>query len=164
MHFSSGNQIEFGAQQCILVRNDAAREKLRKQVGNIGLIMCVLFEAWMVDMLKACRTLYESKGLEFNDVSLPPVVTESHTIGLLRFSFTTSLRTLLSTSPSGVLSSMRSTVRSVKRFLLRRSMKIAMQVFAPRFVTLAWFPYATKLSRSLSSCTSLSREPERTSG
>jgi hypothetical protein len=45
MQFNSGHHIEFGAQQCILVRNDAAREKLRKQVGNIGLIMCVLFEA-----------------------------------------------------------------------------------------------------------------------
>ncbi|KAH9017016.1 P-loop containing nucleoside triphosphate hydrolase protein [Lactarius pseudohatsudake] len=51
---TAGHHIEFGAQQCILVRNDAAREKLRKQVGNIGLIM----------------TLYESKGLEFNDVLL----------------------------------------------------------------------------------------------
>ncbi|KAF9230368.1 hypothetical protein BU15DRAFT_69253, partial [Melanogaster broomeanus] len=39
---------------CILVRNQAAREKLRQQVGDVGLIM----------------TLYESKGLEFNDVLL----------------------------------------------------------------------------------------------
>ncbi|KAI0079047.1 hypothetical protein K474DRAFT_723989 [Panus rudis PR-1116 ss-1] len=51
---ASGSQIEFGAQQCILVRDDAARNRLRKQVGDIGLIM----------------TLYESKGLEFNDVLL----------------------------------------------------------------------------------------------
>ncbi|GBE78672.1 predicted protein [Sparassis crispa] len=50
----SGSHIEFGAQQCILVRDDRAREKLREQVGDIGLIM----------------TLYESKGLEFNDVLL----------------------------------------------------------------------------------------------
>ncbi|KAK7064824.1 UvrD-like helicase ATP-binding domain-containing protein [Favolaschia claudopus] len=49
-----GSYIEFGAQQCILVRDDAARDKLREQVGDIGLIM----------------TLYESKGLEFNDVLL----------------------------------------------------------------------------------------------
>jgi hypothetical protein len=53
----SGSHIEFGAQQCrvissmfdsrtenlfyigILVRDDAAREKLREQVGDIGLIM-----------------------------------------------------------------------------------------------------------------------------
>ncbi|KAI6153131.1 hypothetical protein BKA82DRAFT_4349614 [Pisolithus tinctorius] len=51
---ASGSHIEFGAQQCILVRNEKAREKLRQQVGDIGLIM----------------TLYESKGLEFNDVLL----------------------------------------------------------------------------------------------
>ncbi|KAF8974058.1 hypothetical protein BDZ97DRAFT_421872 [Flammula alnicola] len=50
----SGSPIEFGAQQCILVRDEAAREELRKQVGDIGLIM----------------TLYESKGLEFDDVLL----------------------------------------------------------------------------------------------
>ncbi|KAJ7293966.1 hypothetical protein C8J57DRAFT_1444990 [Mycena rebaudengoi] len=50
----AGSYIEFGAQQCILVRDEAAREKLREQVGDIGLIM----------------TLYESKGLEFNDVLL----------------------------------------------------------------------------------------------
>ncbi|KAJ6456165.1 hypothetical protein C8R45DRAFT_1187129 [Mycena sanguinolenta] len=49
-----GSYIEFGAQQCILVRDDAARDRLREQVGEIGLIM----------------TLYESKGLEFNDVLL----------------------------------------------------------------------------------------------
>ncbi|CAL1697343.1 unnamed protein product [Somion occarium] len=51
---ASGGHMEFGAQQCILVRDDAARDKLREQVGDIGLIM----------------TLYESKGLEFNDVLL----------------------------------------------------------------------------------------------
>ncbi|PCH33053.1 nucleoside triphosphate hydrolase protein [Wolfiporia cocos MD-104 SS10] len=53
---SSAETIEFGAQQCILVRDDAARERLRKAVRfrDIGLIL----------------TLYESKGLEFNDVLL----------------------------------------------------------------------------------------------
>ncbi|TBU21885.1 hypothetical protein BD311DRAFT_811916 [Dichomitus squalens] len=48
----AGSHIEFGAEQCILVRDEAARDKLRAQVGDIGLIM----------------TLYESKGLEFNDL------------------------------------------------------------------------------------------------
>ncbi|CAG8575551.1 17069_t:CDS:2, partial [Acaulospora colombiana] len=38
----------------ILVRNEAARERLREQIGDIGLIL----------------TLYESKGLEFSDVLL----------------------------------------------------------------------------------------------
>ncbi|KAF9230331.1 hypothetical protein BU15DRAFT_83761 [Melanogaster broomeanus] len=51
---ASGSPIEFGAQQCILVRDQAAKDKLRQQVGDVGLIM----------------TLYESKGLEFNDVLL----------------------------------------------------------------------------------------------
>ncbi|KAF6765917.1 hypothetical protein DFP72DRAFT_996790 [Ephemerocybe angulata] len=50
----SGERIEFGARQCILVRDDAARTELRQQVGDIGLIL----------------TLYESKGLEFDDVLL----------------------------------------------------------------------------------------------
>ncbi|KAJ7153648.1 P-loop containing nucleoside triphosphate hydrolase protein, partial [Mycena filopes] len=40
--------------QGILVRDDAARERLQREVGEIGIIM----------------TLYESKGLEFNDVLL----------------------------------------------------------------------------------------------
>ncbi|KAI6114348.1 P-loop containing nucleoside triphosphate hydrolase protein [Pisolithus sp. B1] len=51
---ASGGRVEFGAQQCILVRDENAKEKLRQQVGDIGLFM----------------TLYESKGLEFNDVLL----------------------------------------------------------------------------------------------
>ncbi|KAG1854678.1 hypothetical protein C8R48DRAFT_721046 [Suillus tomentosus] len=51
---TKGGHIEFGAEQCILVRDDAARQRLRDQVGEVGLIM----------------TLYESKGLEFNDVLL----------------------------------------------------------------------------------------------
>ncbi|TFK22063.1 hypothetical protein FA15DRAFT_623047 [Coprinopsis marcescibilis] len=50
----SGDRIEFGARQCILVRDETARAELRKQVGDIGLIL----------------TLYESKGLEFDDVLL----------------------------------------------------------------------------------------------
>ncbi|KAF9014907.1 hypothetical protein BDQ17DRAFT_1418043 [Cyathus striatus] len=51
---TTGTKIEFGAQQCILVRNETARDELKCQVGDIGLIM----------------TLYESKGLEFDDVLL----------------------------------------------------------------------------------------------
>ncbi|RXW12996.1 hypothetical protein EST38_g12858 [Candolleomyces aberdarensis] len=55
--FLSGDfaeRIEFGARQCILVRDEVAKAKLRKQVGDIGVIL----------------TLYESKGLEFDDVLL----------------------------------------------------------------------------------------------
>ncbi|KAK6977441.1 UvrD-like helicase ATP-binding domain-containing protein, partial [Favolaschia claudopus] len=50
----SSGSIELGAQQCILVRDDAAKEELKKFVGEIGIIM----------------TLHDSKGLEFNDVLL----------------------------------------------------------------------------------------------
>ncbi|KAK0232752.1 hypothetical protein IW262DRAFT_1259998, partial [Armillaria fumosa] len=49
-----GDHIEFGAQQCIIVRNEMARERLQQQVGEVGLVL----------------TVYESKGLEFNDVLL----------------------------------------------------------------------------------------------
>ncbi|KAK0506583.1 hypothetical protein EDD18DRAFT_36674 [Armillaria luteobubalina] len=49
-----GDHIEFGAQQCIIVRNESARERLQQQVGEVGLVL----------------TVYESKGLEFNDVLL----------------------------------------------------------------------------------------------
>ncbi|KAG8220598.1 hypothetical protein J3R82DRAFT_2824 [Butyriboletus roseoflavus] len=51
---TSENPIEFGAEQCILVRDGEAYDKMRKEVGDIGVIM----------------TIYDSKGLEFNDVLL----------------------------------------------------------------------------------------------
>ncbi|KAG8938168.1 hypothetical protein FRC03_007557 [Tulasnella sp. 419] len=47
-------KVEFGAEQVILVRNDAARDKLVEKLGDLALVL----------------TLYESKGLEFNDVLL----------------------------------------------------------------------------------------------
>ncbi|KAI6011131.1 hypothetical protein EDC04DRAFT_2959379 [Pisolithus marmoratus] len=45
---------ELGAEQCILVRDDAIRKQIRKQFGDIAVIL----------------TLQESKGLEFDDVFL----------------------------------------------------------------------------------------------
>ncbi|KAH9931251.1 uncharacterized protein B0H18DRAFT_929734 [Fomitopsis serialis] len=50
----STEHLKYGAHQCILVRHDAARKRLRAQVGNIGTIL----------------TIYEAKGLEYNDVLL----------------------------------------------------------------------------------------------
>ncbi|OSX68102.1 hypothetical protein POSPLADRAFT_1165650 [Postia placenta MAD-698-R-SB12] len=50
----SGSPVDFGATQCIIVRDDDARKRLRAQVGDRGIIFIV----------------YESKGLEFNDVLL----------------------------------------------------------------------------------------------
>ncbi|KZT68439.1 hypothetical protein DAEQUDRAFT_671296 [Daedalea quercina L-15889] len=61
----SVSHLEFGAHQCILVRDDAARRKLRSQVGKIGIIL----------------TVYESKGLEFDDVLLFNFFADS-TVGL----------------------------------------------------------------------------------
>ncbi|KAA1475419.1 hypothetical protein DENSPDRAFT_842194 [Dentipellis sp. KUC8613] len=46
--------IELGHEQCILVRDNAALKKLEAEAGNIGVVL----------------TLYESKGLEFDDVIL----------------------------------------------------------------------------------------------
>ncbi|KAG1864912.1 hypothetical protein F4604DRAFT_1683323 [Suillus subluteus] len=50
----SANNLELGAHQCILVRNEAAVKQLREKLGDIGMIM----------------TLHDSKGLEFDDVLL----------------------------------------------------------------------------------------------
>ncbi|KAG1825456.1 uncharacterized protein BJ212DRAFT_276627 [Suillus subaureus] len=50
----SASNLELGAHQCILVRNEAAVKKLRENVGDIAMIM----------------TLHDSKGLEFDDVLL----------------------------------------------------------------------------------------------
>ncbi|TFK22052.1 hypothetical protein FA15DRAFT_758287 [Coprinopsis marcescibilis] len=49
-----GEKLQFGAKQCIIVRDEKARSKLIDQVGDVGVIM----------------TLYDSKGLEFDDVLL----------------------------------------------------------------------------------------------
>ncbi|KAG8924689.1 hypothetical protein FRC02_010261, partial [Tulasnella sp. 418] len=51
---SSGSRVEFGAEQVILVRNKTIQKQLRVQIGDLPLVL----------------TLYESKGLEFNDVLL----------------------------------------------------------------------------------------------
>lgn len=43
---------DFGAEQVILVRDDAAKERLQKQIGEIALVLTIL----------------EGKGMEFDDV------------------------------------------------------------------------------------------------
>ncbi|EKM60420.1 uncharacterized protein PHACADRAFT_179724 [Phanerochaete carnosa HHB-10118-sp] len=54
MHDADNTAIEFGHQQCVLVRTDAAREQLRNAFGDVGIVL----------------TIHESKGLEFEDVLL----------------------------------------------------------------------------------------------
>ena len=56
-----------------MVRDDAAKAELRKQVGDIGLILSVFFAFFVFKLLAyhndtVPSTLYESKGLEFDDV------------------------------------------------------------------------------------------------
>ncbi|GBC01012.1 hypothetical protein RclHR1_04030007 [Rhizophagus clarus] len=56
--------IEFGASQVIIVRDDASRQRLKelnKHIGNIGLVL----------------TVFEAKGMEFNDVLLYNFFTDS---------------------------------------------------------------------------------------
>ncbi|KAG8929887.1 hypothetical protein FRC02_004920 [Tulasnella sp. 418] len=48
------SRVEFGAEQVILVRNEEVQKQLQAQIGDLPLVL----------------TLYESKGLEFNDVLL----------------------------------------------------------------------------------------------
>ena len=59
----------------ILVRDESARDELRKQVGEIGLIMFVKYSSAAERRLtRHNRTLYESKGLEFDDVRSNKIV------------------------------------------------------------------------------------------
>ena len=46
--------IEFGADQVIIVRDDNAKDELKKLINKAGLVM----------------TIFEAKGMEFNDVLL----------------------------------------------------------------------------------------------
>ena len=50
----SGETADFGAEQVILVHDDAAKTKLQAEIGNIALILTIL----------------QSKGMEFDDVVL----------------------------------------------------------------------------------------------
>jgi len=68
--FYRGERVEMGANQCIIVRDSKAKEKLRKQLGSdVGIILYVssVKTSHPSDALRR-RTVYQSKGLEFNDV------------------------------------------------------------------------------------------------
>ena len=55
------------------MRNDAAKDKLRQRLKNSIIMSVLVFLRRFLDLTYAHRTLYESKGLEFNDVSLTPL-------------------------------------------------------------------------------------------
>ncbi|CAG8555633.1 6929_t:CDS:10 [Cetraspora pellucida] len=56
-----GDIIEFGANQVIIVRNEEAKKRLEESIGKVGLIL----------------TIFEAKGMEFNDVLLYDFFTDS---------------------------------------------------------------------------------------
>ncbi|CAJ0924352.1 22586_t:CDS:10 [Entrophospora sp. SA101] len=63
--FSMGegtSNIEFGAEQVIIVRDDETRKRVKKKIGNAFVLIL---------------TVFESKGMEFNDVLLYNFFTES---------------------------------------------------------------------------------------
>jgi len=54
----------------IIVRDEAAKERLHQEVGEeLGLIMYVYYQTLSSQLMAVSRTIYESKGLEFNDVN-----------------------------------------------------------------------------------------------
>ncbi|CAG8502109.1 4772_t:CDS:10 [Ambispora gerdemannii] len=57
----TGKYIEFGAEQVIIVRDEVSKLRLQSLIGKAGLIM----------------TVYEAKGMEFNDVLLYNFFTDS---------------------------------------------------------------------------------------
>ncbi|CAG8536872.1 991_t:CDS:10, partial [Racocetra fulgida] len=56
-----GDAIEFGANQVIIVRDEKAKKRLEESIGKVGLIL----------------TIFEAKGMEFNDVLLYDFFTDS---------------------------------------------------------------------------------------
>ncbi|CAG8757797.1 24889_t:CDS:2, partial [Racocetra persica] len=56
-----GDTVEFGANQVIIVRDEKAKKRLVKSIGKAGLIL----------------TIFEAKGMEFNDVLLYDFFTDS---------------------------------------------------------------------------------------
>ncbi|KAH8984688.1 hypothetical protein EDB92DRAFT_1950637 [Lactarius akahatsu] len=65
---STGRLCMLGSKQCIIVRDEAARQKLRTDIGPVGIIL----------------TLFNSKGLEYDDVILYNFFEESASANLWR--------------------------------------------------------------------------------
>ncbi|KAI9453671.1 hypothetical protein BJY52DRAFT_1153029, partial [Lactarius psammicola] len=65
---STGRPSMLGSKQCIIVRDEAARQKLRTDIGAVGIIL----------------TLFNSKGLEYDDVILYNFFGESANANLWR--------------------------------------------------------------------------------
>ncbi|KAI0089802.1 hypothetical protein BDY19DRAFT_992766 [Irpex rosettiformis] len=63
---NASGSVELGAEQCIIVRDEAARDNARKATEGL------------LDDTTQILTLYESKGLEYNDVILYNFFEDSH--------------------------------------------------------------------------------------
>lgn len=53
----------------IIVRDDTARESFKAEIGRVGVTLCVRSFLCRFRCLVATRTLFNSKGLEYDDVS-----------------------------------------------------------------------------------------------
>ena len=53
----------------IIVRDDAARESFKTEIGRVGVTLYVRLFLCCFRYLVATRTLFNSKGLEYDDVS-----------------------------------------------------------------------------------------------
>jgi hypothetical protein len=53
----------------IIVRDDAARESFKTEIGRVGVTLYVRTFLCCCGYLFATRTLFNSKGLEYDDVS-----------------------------------------------------------------------------------------------
>jgi hypothetical protein len=54
----------------IIVRDDAARESFKTEIGKVGVTLYVRLSLCCFRYSVATRTLFNSKGLEYDDVSL----------------------------------------------------------------------------------------------
>lgn len=63
------------------MRDDTARELFKTEVGRVGITLCVRsFLCWF-GYLVATRTMFNSKGLEYDDVS--PILRTNSQLNLL---------------------------------------------------------------------------------
>jgi hypothetical protein len=54
----------------VIVRDDAARELFKTEIGKVGVTLYVRLSLCCFRYSVATRTLFNSKGLEYDDVSL----------------------------------------------------------------------------------------------
>lgn len=53
----------------VIVRDDTARESFKTEIGRVGVTLCVRLFLCGFGYLVTSRTMFNSKGLEYDDVS-----------------------------------------------------------------------------------------------